>query len=365
MIDFGKILKRAWQILWEYRTLWIFGILLALTAGGGGNGNFNFRGSQQTRWEQAERELQSLPQFLREIVDWFQKDVLPILTHPEEHVATIITIIVIVVALAILISILLTIVRYVSQTAVIRMVDQYESEGVKVGFREGWRLGWNRRAFRLWLVDLILTLPITLLFLAILGGTSILLIALITLTGPLAVLVGVVLLFLEIIVFVLLTAFVSLLAQFCGRATVLDDLGTIASIQHGWTLFVKHWKSAVLMWLITAGLGIALAVVSVVAFFLLIPVYLLLLLPAALVAAIPGAIAFGIASLFTTTPLTWIIGLLVALPFFFTVLFSPLIFLQGLYQVYLFNLWTLTYREVKAVESASLASLSGVVTSGD
>ncbi len=365
MIDFGKILKRAWQILWEYRTLWIFGILFVLTAGGGGSGNFNFRGSQQTRWEQTERELQSLPQFLREIVDWFQKDVLPILTHPEEHVATIITIIAVVFALAILIGTLLTIVRYVSQTAVIRMVDQYESEGVKVGFREGWRLGWNRRAFRLWLIDLILTFPITFLFLVILGGTLILLIALIPLTGPLAVLVGVVLFFLEIIVFVLLTAFVSLLAQFCGRATVLDDLGTIASIQHGWTLFVKHWKSAVLMGLITAGLGIALTVISVVEFFLLIPVYLLLLLPAALVAAIPGAIAFGLASLFTTTPLTWIIGLLVALPFFFTVLFSPLIFLQGLYQVYLFNLWTLTYREVKAIESASLASLSGVVTSGD
>ena len=36
MIDFGKILKRAWHILWNYRILWIFGILLAITTGGGG-----------------------------------------------------------------------------------------------------------------------------------------------------------------------------------------------------------------------------------------------------------------------------------------------------------------------------------------
>ncbi len=35
MIGFGKILKRAWHILWNYKILWIFGILLAITAGGG------------------------------------------------------------------------------------------------------------------------------------------------------------------------------------------------------------------------------------------------------------------------------------------------------------------------------------------
>ena len=29
MIDIGKILKRAWHILWNYKVLWIFGILLA------------------------------------------------------------------------------------------------------------------------------------------------------------------------------------------------------------------------------------------------------------------------------------------------------------------------------------------------
>jgi hypothetical protein len=34
-MDHTKILKRAWHILWSYRVLWIFGIILALTATGG------------------------------------------------------------------------------------------------------------------------------------------------------------------------------------------------------------------------------------------------------------------------------------------------------------------------------------------
>ena len=32
IMDHTKILKRAWAILWQYRVLWIFGIILAITA---------------------------------------------------------------------------------------------------------------------------------------------------------------------------------------------------------------------------------------------------------------------------------------------------------------------------------------------
>ena len=34
-MDHVKILKRAWVILWQYRVLWIFGIILALTTSSG------------------------------------------------------------------------------------------------------------------------------------------------------------------------------------------------------------------------------------------------------------------------------------------------------------------------------------------
>ena len=32
-MNYVSILKRSWKILWSYRALWIFGIILALTAG--------------------------------------------------------------------------------------------------------------------------------------------------------------------------------------------------------------------------------------------------------------------------------------------------------------------------------------------
>ena len=39
--DFGGTLRRAWQITWKHKILWLFGLLSALA---GGRANLNFRG---------------------------------------------------------------------------------------------------------------------------------------------------------------------------------------------------------------------------------------------------------------------------------------------------------------------------------
>jgi len=48
-MDHFGIIKRAWRILWNYKVLWVFGVLTALTSGagggGGGNAGANFRGN--------------------------------------------------------------------------------------------------------------------------------------------------------------------------------------------------------------------------------------------------------------------------------------------------------------------------------
>ena len=40
-IDLGKILTRSWQIIWNYKVLWIFGILAGFANGNGGSNNSN------------------------------------------------------------------------------------------------------------------------------------------------------------------------------------------------------------------------------------------------------------------------------------------------------------------------------------
>jgi hypothetical protein len=69
-----------------------------------------------------------------------------------------------------------------------------------------------------------------------------------------------------------------------------------------------------------------------------------------IVAVIPGAIAFGIASLLGAGPVAWIVAALVAAPFFLLVTLAPLTLISSWFHIYSTNVWTLTYREIRALD---------------
>ncbi|MBI5932517.1 MAG: hypothetical protein HY867_02325 [Chloroflexi bacterium] len=358
MIDFGKILKRSWYILWNYRVLWIFGLLLALTAGGGGssgNSSYQYGGDNGSNGNGNGFDLEQAPEFFQEFAEWLQNDVAPIFENPSEHVATFIWIGVAIFLLILIFGAIAAFIRYPSEVAVMRMVDRFESTGEKVGFREGWKLGWNRRAFRLWLMDLIISLPAVF----VLGALAALGIVVLinasdapgdTWVGAMIATIGCV--FLLFFAVIILTVFLSLLRHFFARFAALEETSLGESFRRGWAFFKHNWKSAALMWLIMLAVGFGIGIVTIIAFFLLIPLYLVLLIPAVIVAAIPGLIVYGIASLFFSAPLAVIVAAIFALPLFFTILFAPLFLLSGWTMIYDSTVWTLTYREMKALDAA-------------
>lgn len=68
MIDPVKILKRAWYILWSYRALWVFGLILALAAGGSsGNGSNNGSRYEQNSGDNSQFTPQSMQQAWHEV----------------------------------------------------------------------------------------------------------------------------------------------------------------------------------------------------------------------------------------------------------------------------------------------------------
>jgi hypothetical protein len=163
--------------------------------------------------------------------------------------------------------------------------------------------------------------------------------------------------FLFIFAFVILMVFLRLLRQFFVRAAALEGAGIGESFRRGWNLFKNNWKSAVLMWLVMLGIGFGFGIVGMILFFLLIPAYLILILPAAIVAAIPAAIALGITSIFASGPMAWIVAILVAVTFFLLITVAPLTLVSGWYQIYISSVWTLTYREIKALEVVKPAEI--------
>ena len=364
MINYGKILKHSWHNLWNYRILWVFGLLLAITGGGNTGGSDTFRytfGSNRGNNGSSGYNPNFQPgPFLRSLTDWFNHYISPLFEHPDQHVFTLIWIGLAFILFILLLGVIAAFIRYPSETAVIRMVDEYEQTGAKAGFRQGWKLGWNRRAFRVWVIDLLIGVPavgfisfllalgLAFFFSVIQGNAALAISAVVALIGC-----G----FLFIFAFVILMVFLSLLRQFFVRAAALEGTSIGESFRRGWALFKGNWKSAGLMWLVMLGIGIGYGIIGMILFLLLIPAYLVLLLPALVVASIPAAVAFGISAIFGAGPVAWIIAGVVALPFFLMVLFAPLTLLSGWYIIYISNVWTLTYREIKTLEGISPAQI--------
>ncbi len=370
MIDIGKILKRSWHILWNYRILWVFGILLAITTGAGGGGsngssgsgartNYNFNGTNGNPGI----DWNSSP-FLRSLSTWYLQDIQPLVLHPDQHVATFIWIGLGLFLFFLVIGVIFAFIRYTSETAVIRMVDEYERTGEKVRFGKGWKLGWNRRAFRIWVIDLIVSIP-GLLLLAVLGGLAFLAFLGVrnghgaAVAASLIAAIGCAFLF--ILAFIVLAVLLSLLRQFFIRVAALENAGIGESFRAGWAMFKRNWKNAGLMWLVMLGIGIGVGIVGIVIFFLLIPAYIVLAIPALIVALIPGLAVFGITSIFASGPLAWILGVLAALPFFFLIAFAPISLVSGWYKIYSSSVWTLTYREIQAIENVAPAAAVEIV----
>ncbi len=363
MIDIGKVLKRAWQILWNYKVLWIFAFLLALTAGGnngGNNGGSSYRLNDNTGYQGSQNynpEVELGP-VGSQLQTWYEQDIQPLFATEQTAIRTAIWIAVGFVALILVISLLVAFVRYPTETAILRMVDGYEQTGEKLGFKAGWKLGWNKRAFRLWLIDLIIGIP------GILFGIAILIMGIVLVVGAIngnqdVFAGGMVAFMIGICGFsiplALLMVFLNLLRQFFARKAALEETTLGESFRQGWAMFKRNWKSAALMWLVMLGIGIGFGIVAMIAFFLLIPTYLIMAIPGAVVAVVPGALAFGITSIFTGEIWPWIVGFIVALPIFMIVATAPMTFLQGLYMLFDANVWTISYREMKALEALAPA----------
>ena len=370
MIDPIKILQRAWHILWNYRTLWVFGLILALAAGSssgrGGNNGVQWREDSQSYQGPSYGSIQEFFNDLSRQVDRLFTQGIPEAGITGQALTSFLWTIGIFIVFLLLVGIVVAIARYVSETAVIRMVDEYENTGTKMSVREGFRIGWSRNAWRLFLINLIVNLPVILFFLVLLIAGVIIFAAVINgntafTAASIVSMIG--LFFLSIFVVVILSIILGLLRHFFWRIAVLEDASVGESLRRGFAMVREQWKNVGLMWLVMIGLGIAWIIVSIIAIVLTIPIVILTAIVATIVAAIPFMLLLGLFSLFLTGPLPWIAAGLFVLPLFFTIAFSPWLLLGSWQSVFTSSVWTLTYRELKALPA--VAPQAEVVPVGD
>jgi len=342
-----SILKRAWRILWSYRVLWVFGIILALTTGGGGSSGSNGarysgRGESDFRFEGPvgiQRELGELGEGLGMLFEQiFSKGIVP---------AGIIALAAALACLGLLFIVASTIARYVAENALIKLVDDHEEPGELRSVKAGVRMGWSRAAFRQWLIDLVITLPIVV---AVILAIALSLAPLLawttksTTAGIFGTVAAIGLFFLVILATIVISTIAGLVKKLAFRATSMEDLGVFPSIGRGLQLLRENLKDVGLMWLILLGIGLAFTV-------LMIPVVLLTLIIAGVACGLLFLGLNGVAALLFSGIPWWIIGSIIGLAVFVLLVIIPLTFIGGLYEVYKSSVWTLSYRELTALAS--------------
>ncbi|MCP4143602.1 MAG: hypothetical protein GY755_25500 [Chloroflexi bacterium] len=360
-MDPVKILKRAWHILWNYKTLWVFGFILALTAAGSSGGNSNNGTRYQgdgSDFPGYQSDMPKTPkEFFQEAGKIFEQTLengIPSANITGEEMTTLVWSVVAFIIFMILISIVMTFAHYVSQTALIRMVDEYEANDSKMTIKEGFKIGWSRTSWRLFLINLIVNIP-TLILMALLVVDGVVVYRMAINSGDFfattsfIALIGIT--FLVIFITILVMAVLLLVRKFVWRVCVLEDLGVTESFQRGFAMARKNWKNVGIMWLVMLGLGVAMAIVSFISLFLLIPVAFFTAIFGAVIAGIPGLLMVGFFSIFMNGYLPWIVGALFIAPLFFTLAFSPWILLSAWQLTFTSTVWTLVYREFKALET--------------
>lgn len=329
-MNYTEILKRALKITWTRRSLWLFGILLALVSGNPASGfrGYSFSGRQLDfrGWDPSAQD--SFTRWLQYLWDTFSGD----LGVSLNALGKVLIVVGVLLVLWLLVSV---VVRYFCQNALIRMVAHVEETQGAVTVGEGFRLGWTRPAWYMFLIDLVLGIPFALVAILLIAiGLSPLLLLLVDTVSAKVVGIGLTVLMTLFFVAVLVVAGIVLgvIAQLAYRQAALSGKGTLESIAEAYRMLREHFSNVAVIWLLLLAIGIGWGLV-------LLPIFVVLFVLAAVMGGAPAFL------LYQATRTVWP-ALLIGIPVGMVIIGLPLLFLTGLYQTFVSAVWTLTYREL-------------------
>jgi len=247
-MNHGQILARAWTLVRHSRALWVFGFLFALAGGGGGlqltrGGSFN---SSRT----STSPNGGFPRIPFEQINW-----------------NLVTQIAVAVLVALLVlGALVAVIRYLAETALMAGANEIESTGAALTVRRGFRLGWSRPAWRLFVTDLVIHLPIAIGAVVLLAAGATPLLLWLSHQFPLGILGTLLTVALELLVIlglVALSLVLSVLMPYLRRRVVLNQQGPLAALRQSARLVRASLADTGLMWLLLAGIRILWSLVMI------------------------------------------------------------------------------------------------------
>jgi hypothetical protein len=265
-MDYGNVLRRSWDVIWNHKFMWVLGFLAALGSGAGGGG-----GGGNTGYTFDESDFAAAPEIVENL---------------GAIIAAASAIILGLLCFFFVLAIVLWLVRLTAQVGMIDAAARLDT-GEKVTFGEAISAGWHKLGrmvgLNLLLFGVFFLAGIVSMIVLVMGvgATAAGAVASEDIGALIAGLgVGLVALICCLTcVFLLLGIVVSVLYPFAQRAAVLEDMGVIESIGRGWRVIKDNLGEVIILLLLFLLLGFLIGVVTLAVF---IPLAALSFAPAAL-----------------------------------------------------------------------------------
>jgi len=308
-MDLGYILRRAWEVTWRHKVLWLFGFLVALGSGTLAQSNVNYKSTTG------------------ELPPEVQHTIYEFVTSPYFVVA-----IVALVLLGIVIGLVLAFVGALGRAALVDQVREAEEDGTpsaSAGFQAGRQHTWP-----VFLIRFLLRLPVGMLILVGAVPTLVGVFSMVSSLRPGASPSSDILLtlgstfaclFPTVCLALLLSIPLGVLERLSIRACVLEGRPLGESFRRGWSVLTDNLGAIALLWLILVGIGIGVALVvglplAMVSFVVLVPVLLTTIFSSIL----------AVALMFVVSLVVWLIGAAI----------------RSVAETFTSATWTLAYREL-------------------
>ncbi len=320
-MEYGRVLKRAWEITWRWKALWILGFLVSLGSGGGGGGS-----SSSVR--------------VGDDIDLRQWGV----DFPEVW-AAIGGVVLGLVCLGLLLAIAVWIVSTIARAGLIAGVQQVEDEGA-TSFGQAWRVG-VKRFWTMFGISVLTGIPILILVvlgLIGLGGGITAAAGLFDVSevvGGLGIASAVLCALSLCCLLVPLAMVLGQIRIYAERAAILEDRDWIEAFKRGWQVLKENLGPTVVLWIIFVLIGLAFAAVIAVGIMGLVA---------------PWGIAFGTTS---ADPTPWVL-----VPVFCGGVLALVVLsvIGSVLQTFTSATWTLAYRELTGAVVAGPGSVEEAET---
>lgn len=313
-MDYGEIIRRAWNITKKYKYLWVFGFILALFGGRGGYNGNNVSNSFQYTFRRGEI---APPVVLQQFLSRLQYFIV-------NNIGLIILFAIFMIILAIA-GFILHIIADGGLIGSVKNIYDVEENSLKKGFKIGshyfWRmLGKNLLIFLM--VSIIILFFILLFMIPFFTLSSSSNYRFLWFTIPL---------FIIFIIFMIpIGVFITILNDYSSRFIVIKNNRIIESIKNSFRLIFRNFKHTAIIALILFTIGIIIGIISFI-------IFIIIGIPAALICFLiykSGAIAFMI--------------FVAILEILFLILIYA--FINGIRQTLSSSVWTLTFLQLNKPE---------------